>query len=131
MTQLKIIFCPIDLPAEVRLIDHTTEAMQDVVGGWLELVRLPGIDLWCNEEGVLRGMAFNRPIPARAPVVGGEPWSFVIRPEGESASPGETGVHLIHGPFFLCSSDGEEVADVTDEQIVRWMPILNAKWGGK
>lgn len=38
----------------------TLEELQGFVGGYIELVRLPGeLDLYCNEEGLLRSLPFN------------------------------------------------------------------------
>jgi hypothetical protein len=50
-------------PPTVESIDASLESMQKVVGGYIELVRGPmGLDLWCNEEGLL----MNLPIQHRA-----------------------------------------------------------------
>ena len=49
---------------EDRTITGDLESMQEIVGGYIELVRLPGleehgIDLYVNEEGKLNGLQAN------------------------------------------------------------------------
>ena len=51
--------------AEVREIGSGLDAMQAVVGGWLEVVPTwAGHDLWLNEEGRLVGLEPNRLVRA-------------------------------------------------------------------
>lgn len=41
-------------------LENELTALQEVVGGYLEVVRLPNdIVLWCNEEGLLQGLPQN------------------------------------------------------------------------
>lgn len=96
MKKIKVIKFPVDSDPLVIDIDAAKDdesilaAMQEIVGGLLELVRLPdGLDLWCNEEGVLLGMTPNR-------IVAG---------------------HVIHGDFFLArhNEEGEPVSVTTDD----------------
>ena len=68
-------------------IPDTLEAMQQTVGGPIEVLPLPdGVMLVCDEEGKLRGRAPNRHI-------GGE---------------------LIVGTFFLCCADDEDLTDLPE-----------------
>ncbi len=66
-------------PGEVRDIDNDLKAMQAIVGGYIEIVRLHwlprdrALSAVCNEEGLLRGLP-----PNRAGLVG--PF-FVVREE--------------------------------------------------
>ena len=46
-------------PEEVT-IPNTLEAMQQMVGGLIEIVYLDGVCLVCNEEGKLMGLEGNR-----------------------------------------------------------------------
>ena len=46
-------------PEEVT-IPNTLEAMQEMVGGFIEIVYLDGVCLVCNEEGKLMGLEGNR-----------------------------------------------------------------------
>ena len=40
-------------------IDNTLEAMQEIVGGYIETITFPGFVIVCNEEGKLRGLREN------------------------------------------------------------------------
>jgi hypothetical protein len=41
-------------------LENNLEMMQEIVGGYLEAVRLPNdIVLWCNEEGLIWGLPQN------------------------------------------------------------------------
>ena len=47
---------PITLFTEVPEL----EVLQKVVGGWIEHVPLPdGRSMWANEEGLMKGLAYN------------------------------------------------------------------------
>lgn len=49
---IRIIACRCGEPAKVEEIDSDLRAMQEFVGGYIEIVRLePGLGLVCNEEG--------------------------------------------------------------------------------
>lgn len=97
-------------------------AMQRVVGGMVEVVHLadpavPGLELWCNEEGMLIGLPINRVFgatPRRTPA--GFEDAFVIDTTGGAgARPGEPGEWRIRGDLFLARSDDEgELVDATD-----------------
>lgn len=86
-------------PPQLRAVDPTSlEAMQRLVDGYLEAIRLrDGLTLFCNEEGRLRGMRPNRGIP---PALTGwfDPYSSII-----------------HGPFFI--TPDEEDRGLTDEEV--------------
>jgi hypothetical protein len=75
-------------PFEWAAIDNTLEAMQKLVGGYIETVTLPGnMVLVCDEEGVLKGKPLNAIIKNR---------------QGH-------GIPIV-GDFFVCLEDGEEFA---------------------
>jgi len=81
-------------------------AMQRVVGGLVTSIPLgDGVDLWCNEEGLLRGLPLNRVIPTIAPALPpGFEDAFVIWLGDDLARPGEPGEWRIYGDFFLARS---------------------------
>ena len=72
----RVVVCEPGKPAEVRLIENTTEAMRALVGGWLECVPLwdGEHDIWLNEEGKLLGLEPNRMVAAPQPGAG---WDIV------------------------------------------------------
>jgi hypothetical protein len=110
---------------------HHLDAMQAIVGGLVTVISLEqGIDLWCNDEGILRGFPLNRVIPTVAPKLPpGFENAFLIMRGDDLAHPGEPGEWRIYGDFFLARStpDGE-IASVTDDDIAkyqaRWSPIV-------
>jgi hypothetical protein len=76
---MKVLLVKPNKEPEVVEIENSLEAMQQVVGGFIEVTYPDGNAgvLICNEEGKLRGLPFNRDI----------------------------GHDIIVGDFFICSSD--------------------------
>ena len=61
---VKVLVFPVGKPAEVREIASGLEAMQAVVGGYIEAVALnENVTLWCNEEGKVTGLPLNLRAP--------------------------------------------------------------------
>lgn len=76
-------------PEEVT-IQNTLEAMQEMVGGFIEIVYLDDVCLVCNEEGKLMGLEGNRRV----------------------------GRDIISGTFFLAGdTDYGEFCSLTREQL--------------
>lgn len=76
-------------PEEVT-IPNTLEAMQEMVGGFIEIVYLDDVCLVCNEEGKLMGLEGNRRV----------------------------GRDIISGTFFLAGdTDYGEFCSLTQEQL--------------
>jgi hypothetical protein len=104
--KMMIINCPdsnTTTLAEKR--DLSLSRMQGLVGGLIQPVSLEGgITLWCNEEGRLMGLPYNR---------------MVVDSWGNSWK--------IYGPFFICSSvaEGEEeegeAIGLTIPQAAAWL----------
>lgn len=68
--KIKIVISEPGKMPEVKEIEHTLEAMQSIVGGYVECIALPhNIDVWLNEEGLLMNLPFNRYVGG-VPVVG-------------------------------------------------------------
>lgn len=101
-SRIRVLLFPVGKAPEWVAIDpHDLEAMQALVGGYIELVRLGPVDLWCNEEGKLRALPPNGVVQ--------------IKRNGIPSH-----AHEIVGPFFLAGrkegDDGEE------------MDVLPADW---
>lgn len=82
--------------AQIAEIDHTLEAMQELVGGYIEAIPLDDeVVIVCNEEGKLMGLQPNRG----------------LYHDGEL-------VDILQGTFFICAAplDREDFAGLTDEQ---------------
>lgn len=76
---LNIVIFPVNGEPEVRAITGTLKEMQEIVGGYIEAVSYGGYTLWCNEEGIMEGLPFNRYV----------------------------GPHAIVGTFFVSREDNE------------------------
>ena len=86
---------------QVLEIEHTLNAMQELVEGTIEAI-YPFDDtvaLVCNDEGKLLGLPLNRAI--RDPATGQI-------------------LDIIAGTFFICSLSEDDFASLTDEQINRY-----------
>ncbi len=92
--------------------------MQAIVGGLIECVPLcePGLELWCNEEGMYNGLPLNRTFRAepQRPPPGFED-AIIIKSDPDLADYGQPGVWRILGDFFLSRTDEEgALAPATD-----------------
>ena len=89
---------------ERKVIPHTLEAMQAVVGGYIQAI-YPYDDMVaivCNEEGKLLGMEPNR---------------AVRNEEGDI-------VDIISGTFFICGLSTEDFCSLKEEQIEKYSKIF-------
>lgn len=90
-------------------IENDLHALQDVVGGYIEVLTInPKAAIVCNEEGKIRGMVPNRKI--------------YIHPKGY--------IDTICGPFIICGIAGENFCDAP-ELILELRIERLAEKGGK
>ena len=63
MKEIKVVVMAPRKRAEIRTIPNTLQALSDIVGGYLEMVRVDGLHdgayLYANEEGALQGLEEN------------------------------------------------------------------------
>lgn len=84
--KIRVLYKPVDGPAEIRTIPNTLKAVQGLVEGYFQPVRLFGpVVVIVNEEGLVRGMKKNEFAGMR-----------------------------YFGPWFVCGADGEDFTDVPD-----------------
>lgn len=57
--KIKILYKQVGKPCEVREIENTLEAKQELVGGLIEIIPFHNVLLVCNEEGKLLNMPPN------------------------------------------------------------------------
>lgn len=101
--RIKVLVCEPGKIPHVKTIQNSREPMSQIVGGFLEFVRIyPGapVSIVCNDEGMIRGMPLNRHIFHAYP--GGAVKYFVS----------------IYGPFFLVGTDGPDTISLSPEEIV-------------
>lgn len=83
----------------VRAVPNDLASLQKLVGGYLEWVPgAGGIDLWCNEEGLVLNLPHNR--------------TFAMGEASDS-------VYDVHGDFFFARNDGQgEIESLTAEDVL-------------
>lgn len=60
MTRLEVIYCPADGSPQIRMIEHSLETLQKLVGGYIETIRVaPGVVAIVNESGLLMDLPEN------------------------------------------------------------------------
>lgn len=96
-------------PPRIEEISKGLRAMQEVVGGPIELVSVDDLDLWVCEEGIPMGMPFNRTVRGH-PLVG---TILVTSSDREGETIGLTDAQarkavdlLLDSPAFYTSEDG-------------------------
>ena len=98
--------------AEITEIDLSLEGMQKTVGGLIQAV-YPWDDdavLICNDEGKILGLP-----PCRA-----------IFKDGDNGTEVED---IVHGDFFICRQDGENLVGLTDELAEKYFErFKEAEW---
>lgn len=92
----RVLLFPVSGDPQDMKIDKGLQAMQDLVGGYIENVTLEdGVGLICNEEGKLQGLPKNRRVAELNDV--------------------------IRGPFFISRYNEEgETVDVTDGDVAKY-----------
>ena len=96
---MKILIVEPERHPRIAEIPHTLEAMQQNVGGYIEITypwRDP-VALVCDEEGMLKQLPFNR----------------LVAPQS-----------AIFGTFFLCGIDEEDLTDMPEELADKYMRLL-------
>lgn len=133
---IKVIVCRVGRAAVVEELQPNPDlngghlcAMQKIVGGLIQCVTLDdGIDLWCNEEGMLLELPLNRCFAAAPRGEPGIPVDFVIYASDDLARPHEPGEWRIQGDFFLCRSNRHgELAPPTDADIAKYTRLFESE----
>lgn len=87
---MKVMIIEPNRPPYVQDIENSLKAMQDIVGGYIQVVPFNHLVIVCNEEGLINGMEYNRSV----------------------------GGYDLFGTFFICDTDGEEFKELEDKDIV-------------
>ena len=103
---IKVLVLPTGKPAEVREIASGLEAMQAVVGGYIEAVAInEHVTLWCNEEGKLTGLPLNLRAPSDPmfphDIIAGDCFLTRIGSNGETKSLTEKDIKTFTEKFGL------------------------------
>lgn len=101
MKEIRILVKNVGEKLEERTIDGELNTMQKIVGGILDVVGLPeGIDMWVDDEGLLKGSKVN-----------------LILIDSVSNNPLQ---YIVGNVFFASSDDEDETIGLSDEQ-VKWL----------
>ena len=106
MNRMRVVMVEPRKQAKVIWIDNTLEAMQELVGGYIETFQLDDeVFIVCNEEGKMGGYE-----PCRA-----------IWHEGEL-------IEIIFGTFFICAApwDSENFAGLSEDQAKEFSELFKA-----
>lgn len=105
MSKITVIVCRVGELPHVEQMKPDLAAMQAMVGGYIEAVRLEGayggggVDLYCDEEFLLKSYQPNRMI--RADLV-------------------------IHGDFFIAAHDAEgDTVGLDEAQLAKWLAVAS------
>ena len=103
--KIKILVVEPMKPCEVREIPDTLEAMQALVGGYIQAVYpfQEEVAVICNEEGRNLDLPYNRPLMDES----GLPYDIVC------------------GTFFMAGVSGERFVSLTDEQIQHYKNLYD------
>ena len=59
-----VVIAPAQRPAYIQEIDGSLQTMQGIVGGYIEVTKLTqGINIVCNEDGLLKELPVNMHLP--------------------------------------------------------------------
>ena len=101
---LKVLVVEPMKPCRVQEFPGTLEAMQNIVGGYIETVHsFPDAVIVCNEEGKLLGLPFNRPLMDE----NGQPYDILC------------------GTFFIAGIGEEDLVSLTEEQITKYKSLYD------
>lgn len=96
--KIRVVVAPVGESPFETVIDNTLEAMQFLVGGYIEPIRVDDLDVWINEEGLLMKLPYNRTVAGIA----------------------------IAGTMFVAASNEEgDTLGLSDEQAVRAIELLS------
>jgi hypothetical protein len=120
---VRALVCRVGQEPVVEDIQTDLDALQALVGGYIECVPLDDVDVWCNEDGRMLGLALNRRLGARAPEARGV--DVVIKLDEGLADPGEMGVYEFRGDIFLAGrKPSGAMASLSDEAIAKYRELL-------
>jgi hypothetical protein len=126
MNKIKVLYCPAWAKPEISEIENTLGAMQELVGGYIEVVTLqnkPELVLVCDEEGLLKQRSINLSLPdlrqfrrPQTPIVG-DCFICSANEEGEFVSiPEEAGKKLLDSAL-----NNEEYVKYIKKMVSKWL----------
>jgi hypothetical protein len=121
VSEIRVVVAEVGCEAEIKEIDSGLEAMQAIVEGPIEVLRLNGhIFMVVNEEGRLKKLPPNRIFT----VVDGRRFEPGIT-EHARANPTTTRAFQILGTMFVSKTGGGSFVSLTEEEAEEIRQILN------
>ena len=120
MSKIRVVVAEVGCEAEIKEIDSGLEAMQAIVNGPIEVLRLNGhIFFVVNEEGRLKKMPANRIFT----VLDGRQFApgIVKPPEGVTT----TRAFTLLGDLFVSKTGGGNFVSLTEEEAEEIRQLLN------
>lgn len=124
---IKVITCRLGKNPSVDLVDDVYRHTHDDVikGGYVEIEPLlNGVYLYCDEDGLSKGLKYNRALPAYGVAMSRE-YDFVLYVgKEEPAPPGALGLHKVVGDFVLVQRAGSGVISMSkknEEDYLAWL----------
>lgn len=102
---IRILYFEVGRDPEIKVIEKTLESMQELVQGHIEAApheTVRGHYYILNKDGKDDGLPFNRSIYG--------------------------GIDYIAGNFFICGTDGEEVASIDDDFLEELQHPAKGEW---
>ena len=99
MSEIKVVYKEPGKSAEVRTIENDLHVLQELVGGWIQMVNIQSdVALICNEEGKLLDLQPN----------------VYVHGIGD----------VVVGPIVFAGVDGEDLTDLPEYELHLYMRIL-------
>jgi hypothetical protein len=136
IAKIKILHCKIGQPPAVVEISQTLQALQQLVGGYIEFLPIKRkgprtLSFLLNEEGTMAGLPLNTLAFAERPL---DPEGFVmIELQRGLAQPGQPGVRRLLGDIAVVAASGTHNVSLTDEEVKTYVPLLSrfVGWEGQ
>ena len=90
---MKILYKKPGEAPEIREVENDLKPLQDLVGGYIETVKVGDVVIICNEEGKVKGLPIN----------------FLVNANGY--------IDAIVGPAIFCRSNKWDFTDIRDEDV--------------
>ena len=117
--KINVLFFEVDKLPRLIEIDNTLRAMQELVGGYIEVARKfdDGAVVVCNEEGIIRHLKLNRCLDKDQ-----KDMSYYDRLQS-----------CIFGNFFICEENGVDFDSLGLEKVSKYevkyfYPIRSEEW---
>ncbi len=127
---VKCIVCCIGKSAEIRELSEPWLLAKEVMGGsaMIQIIKLDdGVEVYCDEDGIMKGLQFNRALLAHAKGIDPTKVDFIVKMSEHAADPGELGIHRIRGNFVLTRNNPStgKPKSLTGDELAFYLALMN------